>query len=338
MEKVRYEIDPHNRLVIKETGRETELHRFRKVLDGKFNLGEENTLTYHVKAPLGQDEGIPHQVKLKGRWHLTEKHDFTYILDKWGRQTFGDQLTLDGKIIDVNKNSILFGLTTRTKDGDRSTYILKLEGSWQADKDNRLIFRINRERGKYDILTFSGIWTINDNHQIIYQYEKADLTRKRKRTHTLTFKGYWDIKETFRISYILDKNTDSAFNFRTSLGIFKEDYIKYEIGIGLSRKESPAKRRLILFGTWKIRKDKGLLFEVEYENDKVHAISFGADVRLTDRDTLLFKFKDEIGNKDFGAELEIAHKLLKGDGEAFLRFLQSSGREHAILAGATWRW
>lgn len=36
MAKVRYETDPHNRLVISESGRKSELPRFRKVLDGRF--------------------------------------------------------------------------------------------------------------------------------------------------------------------------------------------------------------------------------------------------------------------------------------------------------------
>lgn len=337
MKKMRYEIDPHNRLVIEETGRGTSIPHFRRVLDGRFKIGKDNRLIYHIKSPLPYDANIPHQVKLKGEWSLTENHDLRLTFDKWGRQTFGDQLTLQGDIIGVDKNSLLFAVTTKTKEGAQSTYILKLEGSWQADKTNRLTFRVNKESGTYDILTLNGIWEINKNHQIVYQYEKAYLARKRKKVHALSFKGYWDIKDKARISYILDKSTDSSFNFRTSLGIFKDDYIKYDIGIGISQKEKPIKRTLTLFGTWQVKKNVGLIFEVGYENKKTHAIMFGADARLTDKDTVLFRLKNDIENKDIGITLELSHKILKGDGEAFLRVLKSK-RGSAVSAGAAWRW
>ena len=48
MQKIRYEIDPHNRLVRR-------LPRFRKVIDGKFKIDKKNTLIYHVKAPVPRD-------------------------------------------------------------------------------------------------------------------------------------------------------------------------------------------------------------------------------------------------------------------------------------------
>ena len=52
MQKVRYEIDPHNRLVIDDSGRKSDLTKFRKVIDGRFKTDKFNNLSYHVKAPL----------------------------------------------------------------------------------------------------------------------------------------------------------------------------------------------------------------------------------------------------------------------------------------------
>ena len=346
MGKIRYEIDPHNRLVVTETIekktktvkrlRKTKLSRFRRVLNGRFKIDKDNSVSYHVKAPMPHGLDIPHQVKLKGEWSLTEAHDLRFTLDKWGRQTFGDQLTLQGNIIDVNKNSLLFAITTRTKEDTQSTYILKLQGAWQADKHNRLTFRVKKQYGRHDILTFKGIWETNKNHQLIYRYEKAHLIRKSKKIHTLTFKGYWDIKDKARISYVIDKDSNSVFSFKTSLGIFKENYIKYELGIGLSHEPKPAKKTVTLFGKWKLFKNKGLLFEVEYENKKLHAISFGADAKLTDKDTVLLRLKNTL-NQDIRATLKVSHKILKGDGKAFLRILKSR-RESAIFAGAGLQW
>ncbi len=346
MRKVRYEIDPHNRLVVEETVykkkkkiirfRKTRLPRFRKVIDGRFKVDKGNTLIYHVKAPVPHDTSVPHQVKFRGKWSLTKNHDLRITLNKWGRQTFGDQLTLQADIIDVKKNALLFAITTRTKENVQSTYILKLEGSWQADEYNRLTFRVKKQYGKYDILTFDGIWEINKNHEIIYTYQKAHLIRKLKKIHTLTFKGHWDIKDKTRISYIIDRNTNSVFSFRTGLGIFKDNYIKYEIGMGISRRPKPIKQTVTLFGTWKIKKNIGLLFEVEYEKKRIHAIVFGANAKLTKKDTISFKLKNTL-NRDIAANLQLKHKILKGDGEAFLRLLKSK-REFSILAGAGWRW
>lgn len=332
MEKLRYEVDPQNRLVIKKTG----LWGFRRVLEGYFKTTENNRLAYHIKAPVPADIKAPYQVKLKGKWALNEHHDLRFTLDKWSRQTFGDQLTIQGDIIDAQKNSLLFAVTTRTKENTQSTYILKLEGSWQADKYNRLTFRVNKERGRYDILALEGAWEIGPRYQIIYKYQKEHLARKIKKIHTLALEGYWEIKDKARISYVIDRNSDSVLNFKTSLGIFKDDYIKYELGIGRRQRLKPLRRTIILFGSWKIKKDRGLVFEIEYGRRKVQAMAFGAEARLTDKDTVLFNLKNSF-NREIGAQLELGHKIFKGEGQTFLHLLKSR-QESAILVGAGWRW
>jgi hypothetical protein len=118
------------------------------------------------------------------------------------------------------------------------------------------------------------------------------------------------------------------------MGIFGGDYIKYEVGIGLSRRKKPVKKTVTLFGTWKIKRNIGLLFEVEYEKKKVRAIVFGAKARLSAGDTISLRLKNTL-NKDIGGELRLSHRLLKGDGEIFLRGLASK-RESAIYAGCGW--
>jgi len=337
MEKTRYEIDPHNRLVINGSGGKGSLPRFRRVIDGRFKTDENNDLTYLIRTPLPEDARMPYQVKLRGEWSLTDDYNLRLTLDKSGRETFGDQITLQGNIFDANENSLLFAVATKTKEGTRSTYIINLSGSWKADENNRLSFHIRKEKGAYDILTLNGVWEINKNHQIIYQYEKAKLIRKKKGVHTLTFKGYWDVKDALRISYVLSGGTDSVFEFRADAGVFKEDYIKYDIGIGLTDRRRPAAKTITLFGAWSLKRNVGLIFEIEYEAKKTHAIVFGADAKLTGKDTISFRLKNDIENRDIGVNLELSHEMLKGDGEAFLRVL-ASRRETAIYAGAAWRW
>ena len=97
------------------------------------------------------------------------------------------------------------------------------------------------------------------------------------------------------------------------------------------------KRAIVLFGKWTLKKDTGLLFEVEYGDKDTCAIIFGADVALSDKDMLSFKLKNSADNKDIGMTLELSRKILKGDGELFLRAL-ASGSELALYAGGAWSW
>ncbi|MBN2453886.1 MAG: hypothetical protein JXB40_06500 [Candidatus Omnitrophica bacterium] len=337
MQKVRYEIDPYNRLIVDGPGAKSDLPKFRKVLDGKFRTDKNNNLSYHIKAPLSEGSAMPNQVKLSGQWSLTDNHELSLKLDKSCRETFGDRITLQGDILDVKQNSLLFAVTTAAKENTRSTYVLNIGGRWKADENNRLSFHVKREGGRYDILTFKGAWEVNKHHQIIYEYEKARLIRKKRQSHTLTFKGYWDIKERARISYVLSADTDSVFDFSTGAGIFKEKYIQYEVGIGLTDRAKKAKRTIRLSGKWNLKKGAGLIFEVEYENKRVKAIVFGAEAKLTDKDTVSFRLKNDIENKDIGVSMELSHKIFRGDGEAFLRAL-ASRRESAVYAGTAWRW
>lgn len=337
MKKIRYEIDPYNRLVINDSGKKSDLPKFRRVIDGRFKTDEDNNLSYHIKAPYPEDERVPRQIKLKGEWSLTDDHELCLTLDTLGRSTLGDRITLQGQILDVNKNSLLFAVTTTTKDGTRSTYALDLNGTWKADENNRLSFHVKREGGRYDILSFDGAWEIDKNHQIVYQYEKSRLVRKKRESHTLTFKGYWDIKDAVRISYLLGAGTDSSFDFNASAGIFKSNYIKYELGVGLSGRPDPVRRTVTLSGRWAIKRGSGLTFEIGYGNNKMRRLVFGADAMLTDKDTISFKLKNDTENKDMGVSLELSHKLLKGDGEAFMRLLRSN-KESAVYVGAAWRW
>ena len=93
-EKVTYEIDPHNRLIITKNGRKSKLSRFRQVLTGRFKIDKDNKLVYYIKAPTPRGTEISHQVKLQGKWSLSENHNLCLTLNKWGKQIQGNKLTL----------------------------------------------------------------------------------------------------------------------------------------------------------------------------------------------------------------------------------------------------
>lgn len=339
MNKIKYELDPHNRLVIQKRGKKSHLKRFRRVLDGRFKIGSNNTLIYHVKSPVkGVTQGrkAPHQVKLRGRWSLTKSHDLRLTLNKWRRQVPGDILTLRGEIVGVDSSALIFAVTTKTKEETPSTRVLRLEGRWQADRKNRLTFRVIKGIDKYDTLTLDGIWEIDKNHRIAYRYLKRQVKQKESVRKTIKFNGFWDIRERYRLRYRLDLKGGSFFDFRTSAGIIDKNLIRYEVGIGVSDKMRPVKRVVTLFGRWKIGKGIGLLFEIDYEKGRARAITFGAEAKLTQKERVEFKLKNSFG-EDLGMELTLSRRLLEGDGETFLKLLKSD-RESALHAGAALRW
>lgn len=86
-ETVTYEIDLFNHLIINNSGKESQLSRFRQVLDGQFKIVDNNTVSYHIKKPTPQGSEIPYKVKLEGTWSLSSEHNLCLTLNKWGRLT-----------------------------------------------------------------------------------------------------------------------------------------------------------------------------------------------------------------------------------------------------------
>jgi len=337
MHKLRFETDPHNRLVVSKTGRKSELTGFRQVLDGEFKVGKHNTLSYHVKMPLDEEALFGRQIKLRGKWGLNANHDLLFTLDSWQRQVLGDELTLRCQLIDAQANSLIASVSTRSYNGNTSIYMLNLEGSWQADEQNRLTFHLKSASADPDILTFEGAWEVGKNYELLYSYQKEGLQSGRRITHTLAFKGHWDIPDKARLAYVLSASTGSQFEFKTSVGVFKDKYIKYEVGIGASRgRQTAFKRTIALFGSWKMTPSSGLVFEVEQNGRVVNSIALAAQVKLSDKDTIIFTLKDNL-NRTLGAKLEVSRDIVQGDGQAFLRLLTSKG-EQGVFIGMGRRW
>jgi len=219
MTKVRYEVDPHNRLILRKTGKKSRLPKYRHLADGRFKIGRRNSLTYHIKK--SKDFKSPQQIKFSGDWSLDKRHNLALTLNKWGNQIAGNKLIIKGKITDIKKNTLLFTVTTKTADNRRQIYILKLSGSCRADKNNRLTFNAERERGRDDILTISGIWELNKKAELIYKY------RDKKKTHTLIFRGRWNITDKLRLSYELERGQHITISGRWRID--KRKGLLYEV-------------------------------------------------------------------------------------------------------------
>lgn len=337
MIKTRYEIDPDNRLMIVGTDRKTSLPLYRKVVDGRFKVSGDNSLSYLVRSPQYLSSGVPNVIKLRGDWSLTKDHDLKLTLEKSKNSTTSDELVISGSMIEAGRSSLLFAVATRSSDGAKTSYALELAGTWQADNRNRLTFKIKSGSGKSGILTFEGAWETDRNNSVVYRYTKRTGVRKSSKIHEIIFKGRWSIAGRTAITYTLDASSNSAFSFRTGIGLFKSDRIEYELGIGYTNKLRPRVRTIVLYGAWNIADGSGLSFQLETAGGRIYAINFTAEARLTERDTAIFKLKAGRDPGDLGACIELSRKFLSGDGEGFLRFLRSR-EESAVFVGATMRW
>ncbi|MCX5714256.1 MAG: hypothetical protein NT033_05505 [Candidatus Omnitrophica bacterium] len=319
-EKITYEIDPFNRII---------LPRFRTVLDGEFQINKHNLLTYRVKKP---SSSPVQQLKLSGNWSLNKDHNLVLTLDKINNQREGDKLTLEGEIIDVTGNELVFSLSTGDSREGAHFYLIRLGGKWQADQYNRLGFLVTKETGSLDELTFSGTWEINRKNQLVYTYTKTGLKTKNKLTRSITFKGFWDINERNRVSYILNKSINSGFEFRVGLGKPLKSGLQYELGFGAKG----VRRKFFLFGSWKINERLGLIFEIPTEKGKLQNIVFGATCKLDNGYNLELELKNN-RQEDLSIKAKLSRTFWQGLGQEYIEALKE-GREISLLAGMGFRW
>lgn len=335
MAKIRYEVDPHNRLIVSDLGRKSLVSRYRTVLDGRFKIGKNNSLIYHAKIS-SPAKGLQ-QIKLKGKWSLNKKHDLEFSLNRWGQQIAGNKLTLKGKFINLKAREIAFAVMTKEKDGKRSIYTLRLSGRWKVDKNNRLSFDVAQDR-KVDALQFQGSWKLKNN-TIIYSYRKQGKGTGPGSTQSLAILGYWDIKEKYRLRYILKKKTSVYFDFRTSLGVpvkrGNRSGIKFELGAGGAYGKKPQRQTIIIFGKWKIDKQRRILFEVRYNKNESKRIEFAGRVKFNKDYTLEMDLKN-LENRKLGIKVKLSRRILDA-GEAFLS-LSNFKAEKRIDIGLGFRW
>ncbi len=206
--------------------------------------------------------------------------------------------------------------------------ILKLKGTWRANKYNELVFQATGYKTQPEKFTFKGSWKLNNNQQVEYTSEDG--------RDTLVFKGYWKFPSKNRLVYAFEGSSTSRFEFKVQLESStlqpKKGEIRYRIGIGVrqSRITLPG-QLLILYGEWKFSRNLGLSFQMDYGKGRVKAIEFGAEVTFS-RNKVNLALKNEFG-KPLGITLTMTHKFLKiNNAKAFLR-LKSRQNEQAVEAG-----
>ncbi len=261
---------------------------------------------------------INKNVTVDGTWSLTTDHELCLTLDATQDTQFGDKIILSGRFNDVSPNILSFETSHHENPSNITSDIIALQGVWEADENNKLIFKVKKESGRHDVLTFTNTWIMDDKNRIIYEYETASLVFKKKETQQLTFKGTWDITKNNRLYYELSNGSASGFDFKVGTSVLEKNQIKTRIMVGTQNKD------LIISGKWKASDEVGLTFDVTYDNGEVKSIVFGGEFKMSDKDKLSLK----LGN---GFEARLTQELIKDVAE-FSTAIQTTGSE----SRATW--
>ena len=270
---------------------------------------------------------------IKGDWELTPNHEVRYR----GKDK-NEELRVKGALIAAEPGVLVLSLTEKQSDQKIVTSIVKLTGTWKLNSQNQIVFEVEKERSKNDVLVFRNAWQVNGSNEIIYTYEENQLKKKKKILRELAFRGHWDLSERNRLTYFLGGDTDSAFRlrgtFQTRSILAKRNEIRYQAGVEVSGKHRIQGIRI--FGKWKVTHDLDLSFEVEYAGGRKRAMVFEGEYALDPSHRVIARLKNQEGDP-LGVELILTKDIFQRDGEAFVR-LQKSLKESSVEAGIRARW
>lgn len=269
---------------------------------------------------------------VKGRWQISPQHEVQY--KKTG---LDEEMKVRGSLVAAEPHTLLIALTERQSDQTSVARIAKLTGTWRANSKNQLVFEVEKEGGKNDILTFKAGWRVNSRNEIVYTYERVNLKTKKKESRQLSFDGFWDISEKNRLTYFIGGDPESAFRFRgafqTKSILARKGEIRYQLGIEVAGKHGP--QTIILFGRWKISHDLSLGFEIETERGQ-RVIVFDGEYALGEDSSVQVKLKSKQGNS-LGLELTLTKDIFGKNGQAFIR-LQKAIEESRVEAEMSFKW
>ncbi len=330
MQSVKYELDPHNRLFQKSFSSSSKKAVLRRIIYGRFKTDKFNNLIYLVRTPVSGNN-IPYHFKISGTWKLSKNNRLTFIVDKWKRKTFGDKFSFNAKAVSSNGNRLKFLLSTKNKNDDLTFYTLALNGKWQADVRNRLVFAAYKGKESSDFLVFRGGWRVGDAYYLNYEYARAGNVKKQN----LIIKGQWRVKGKNKIDFVVDKSDNAAISFSSAYSCFLSRKILYKIGVKVSNNIKPLYRTIKLYGKWRAARNKKIFFDVLYKNKTLYSLSFGAEIRLKNKSTFTIALKNEYGKRS-KIEFELKTALLKNS----FSYIKStlSKEEKALFLGTAIKW
>ncbi len=270
---------------------------------------------------------------VKGRWEIGPGHEVQYRAE--GKD---EEIKLKAPLLAAEPNALVIAFTEKQSDQKSVTRAAKLTGTWHLNAKNRVIFEVERQRGRPDVLAFKGAWRAGRSNEFIYSYEEISLKTKKKIKREFVFAGFWELSERNRLTYRLAADPDSAFRirgaFQTRSILAKAGEIRYQAGVEVNGRHKI--QTIVLFGKWKLSRDLELLFESEYAGGRKRTIVFGGEFALGASSRVTARLKGEEG-KPLGVELVLTREFLKKDGLAFLRLMRSLGESRAE-AGVRFKW
>lgn len=330
-----YAILPDNRLVI----RQGDITGYRRVLDGRFTTDEGNNLIYGLRMPSLRESGenIPRLVKLAGTWSLDANHDLELKLRADKEKKDREAIILTGEIVSAERNALVFGLSTESAGGKRSSYLLNLKGRWQADENNRLIFRVKKSRGIEDVLVFDGVWDVGRNNQIVYRYRKFCGGGKKNEEKDISFRGYWEVPENGRLAFWLNAGKTSGFNFRAQVNPIRGNGRKvgFTAAIKISGRKNPVRKTVLLSGKWKFPGKAELVFELEPAARGKKKLLIGALHHVGEDGSVEFTLSNR-RRKGLAAGVMFRKKFFAGQADTYLK-LRKEAEKSAVEAGIVGR-
>ena len=288
---------------------------------------------------LVEDQGKTKQLRrlvVDGKWELTPEHDLKlHVLGSNYGDLSGKTIILKGELEQAGKDSLSFTIREHENYLGVNSGSITLKGKWQADRYNRVTFRVAKGRGRYDTLTFQSAWQVNRNNELVYVYKKTHLKTRIKNEKVLIFRGYWDIARG-KLTYRFDHSFDSYFEFKAdfktrNLNVLDRE-IKFTVGLTVRMNNTPRKitQTLIIRGGWQIKKGLKTVFEVTYSGGRRSKFEFGIQGLVAANKKIEVSLTSKTG-EPLGIKLELTKKF-NNDAELFLE-LSRAGKESRVIGG-----
>lgn len=296
----------------------------------RVSIGADNRVVYRAAA--GPDRGrLGRSVALEGAWRLTRAHQLAFRVKQTGEAP-PEHAFLKASLAGAGSNALDAAWEDdRAGSGRRRQF--RLSGRWEADALNRLSFLVERGQGGEDRLVFGGGWEVGPHHELQYRYRRTGSAR---REQTLAFEGAWDVTGRDRLVYRVSGASKSVFEFRAGLqspSLFaREGALVYQIGIGAGL--GRVRRRVTLFGRWKLNRDLSVAFEIPYARGRVEAIRFEGTWVFGPRDQVQVALAGRDG-RALGVSVTFSREVAP-DRHLFLQ-LRRQAEERAVVGGVTVR-
>lgn len=336
MVRYHYRTDSRNRLII-TAGLKNNAQIF--IPGGTFGLDRRNRLTYTISCPAPWRRRIvsPNTIVFNGSWGIDSGRKLVYTLHQTKNQYAGERLHLNADLVQTDERSLVFSVASRQEGSGYSVRLLKFQGEWQAQKDERLNFLIQRSGETQEKLTFSGRWQVRNN-ELTYACRCLASSGKRKEEHTLAFKGYWSLGDDRRLSYMLRAGSRlCAFELVFGHYYIRTDRNQLQFRLGAGVTAGPGRKRVVTFtGEWRLAGRTAISFCLEGGLAAQPGLRFGLG-RFLLKDKRVTAELQTTAGKPLGVSLEFEQQFLEQNARWLLKLSQEAGRP-ALSAGVKILW